>query len=196
MKATLADPTYAEVKRDPTKKVEKRVNEELKHLEDTGEMNSQARSKLAPSFSQPPQIYGLPKIHKVEVPLRPIVCTIGSPTYALAKELARVLTPLTGHTTSYIKNSAHLVEKLETITLEENDLLVSFDVQSLFTRVSIDEAMARVAELLHKDENLEQTSLTPTSICRLTELCLRTTYFEYQGEIYEQKDGAAMGSPL
>ena len=33
-----------------------------------------------------------------------------------------------------------------------------------------------------------------TAICQLTELCLRTTYFEFQ-EFYEEVDGAAMGSP-
>ena len=38
--------------------------------------------------------------------------------------------------------------------------------------------------------------MSASSVCRLTELCLRTTYFEFDGDIYEQKDGAAMGSPL
>ena len=31
-------------------------------------------------------------------PMRPIVSAIGSPSYKLAKELARILTPLTGNT--------------------------------------------------------------------------------------------------
>ena len=197
MRTILDDSTYTRLKKDPTKKVERRVNEELRHLEHTEEINSQTRSRLAPNFTLSPQVYGLPKIHKENIPLRPIVCTIGSPTYALAKELARVLSPLTGQSPSYIKNSAHFVERIKTLKIDESDLLVSFDVQSLFTRVPIDEAMTRVAELLSKDEMLgERTSLTPTSLCALTELCLKTTYFEFRGDFYEQKDGAAMGSPL
>ena len=47
-------------------------------------------------YSDPPQMYGLPKVHKENIPMRPIVSTISSPTYRLAKELARILTPLTG----------------------------------------------------------------------------------------------------
>ena len=38
--------------------------------------------------------------------------------------------------------------------------------------------------------------MSASSVCKLTELCLRTTYFEFEGDIYEQKEGAAMGSPL
>ena len=88
--------------------------------------------------------------------MRSIVCTIGSPTYTLAKELVRVLTPLTSRTSTYIKNPAHQVEKLQTITIEESDPLVSFDVQSLLTWVPIDETLKRVAELLNRNENLEE----------------------------------------
>jgi len=36
------------------------------------------------------------KIHKDNNPLRPIISTIGSPTYRLAKELARTISPLAG----------------------------------------------------------------------------------------------------
>lgn len=37
--------------------------------------------QLRPSGSQPPRIYDLPKIHKAEVPLKPIVSCIGAPNY-------------------------------------------------------------------------------------------------------------------
>jgi len=36
-----------------------------------------------------PIIYGVPNIHKFGIPLRPIVNTIGSPTYLLAQYLAK-----------------------------------------------------------------------------------------------------------
>ena len=51
--------------------------------------------------------------------------------------------------------------------------------------------------LLHAGNGLEdRTTMSATTICKLTELCLRTTYFDFQEEFYEQVDGAAMGSPL
>ena len=33
-------------------------------------------------------------------------------------------------------------------------------------------------------------------IAELLDLCLRSTYFSYRGEFYEQREGAAMGSPV
>ncbi|GJQ86497.1 hypothetical protein Trydic_g10399 [Trypoxylus dichotomus] len=45
----------------------------------------------------PPRLYGLPKIQKRDVPLRPIMSVIGAPTYLLV---------------TYIRDSAHFVEKL------------------------------------------------------------------------------------
>ena len=42
----------------------------------------------------------------------------------------------------------------------------------------------------------DRTNLTPTQIADLLNFVLRSTYFQYNGSIYEQKDGAAMGSPV
>ena len=42
----------------------------------------------------------------------------------------------------------------------------------------------------------DRTNLDPLCICHLTELCLRSTYFAFQGQIYKQLKGTAMGSPL
>ena len=40
-----------------------------------------------PAASRCPKLYGVSKIHKPEVPLRPIVSCIGSPIYQLAKHI-------------------------------------------------------------------------------------------------------------
>ena len=125
------------------------------------------------------------------------VSTIGSVNYNLAKEMTRILNPLTGTTPSHILNSTHFVQLSRNVKLDDEDLMVSFDVCSLFTKVPIDEAMLIVAKKLEEDESLgDRTSLTPSSICQLTELCLQTTYFQQNGKLWEQCDGAAMGSPL
>ena len=41
-----------------------------------------------------PKFYGLPKIHKTGTPFRPIVSSLGSVTYGVAKVLTKVLKPL------------------------------------------------------------------------------------------------------
>ena len=85
----------------------------------------------------PPRIYGLAKIHKQNTPLRPIVSTIGSPTYQLAKYLTKLLPPHLGNTEHFIKDSTHFINKIQEIKLNPEDILVSFDVVSLFTKVPL-----------------------------------------------------------
>lgn len=38
--------------------------------------------------------------------------------------------------------------------------------------------------------------MSPPTICHLVELCLSSTYFQFQSNLYEQVEGAPMGSPL
>ncbi|GJQ72197.1 hypothetical protein Trydic_g3288 [Trypoxylus dichotomus] len=83
----------------------------------------------------PPRLYGLPKIHKQDVPLRPIVSAIGAPTYLLAKHLTTLLQLYIGGKPSYIRDSAHFVEKFRKMRFNPGDIVVSFDVVSLFTQV-------------------------------------------------------------
>ena len=50
--------------------------------------------QLSPTGSQPGIIYGLPKVHKTSIPLRPILSAIGSHSYNLPKFLILLLCPL------------------------------------------------------------------------------------------------------
>ena len=131
-----------------------------------------------------PRIYGLPEIHKLGIPLCPIVDTIGSPTYRLAKFFANKLNPLVGNTSSFIKDSPFFIEKIKNRHFNGNELLLSLDVVSLFTMILIN------------NENKVTEDLTHNETTELVGLCLRSTFFGFQGELYEQTCGVAMGSPL
>ena len=75
--------------------------------------------------------------------------------------------------------------------------MVSFDVKSLFTKVPIDECLDIVEEKLREDDTLgERTMMSPQTISSLIKLCMTFTYFGFENDIYEQKEGAPLGSPL
>jgi hypothetical protein len=80
------------------------------------------------------------------------VAAIGSPTYLLAKELARILTPLAGSTETQVKNSAEFVRRIKP---QEGEIMISFDLVSLFTKVPIQEAMQAINSRLLQDESLK-----------------------------------------
>ena len=94
-------------------------------------------------------------------------------------------------------NSTKFVERLQEAHTELEDLLVSFDVTSLFGQVPIDEALEVVKVRLNKDPTLvNRTSIPVPQLVELIELCLRSTYFQFQSDFFEQIDGTPMGSPL
>ena len=66
---------------------------------------------LRPSATVCPKCYGLPKVHKPDVPLRPIVASQGSPSYNLAKYLAEILKPLVGKSEHHVVNSKEFITK-------------------------------------------------------------------------------------
>ena len=132
-------------------------------------LSKKQRLSLSPSFSSAPQIYSLPKIHKEGIPLRPIVSAIGSPTHQLARELVRILNPLQGKTDSYVKNSTDFAQCISQLSLRESDIMVSFDVVSLFTRIPVDEALQVIRELLLRDKTLTDWTTIPTpDLCHLS----------------------------
>jgi hypothetical protein len=153
--------------------------------------------KLYPTTDQPPRFYGLPKVHKTNMPMRPIVSSIGTISYECARYLSTVLSPLVGQSVHHVKNSKEFSEEIRSYSLDEDEELRSFDVSALFTSVPVEKALEVVKERLTSDISLpNRTTLNPDEITRLLGLCLRCTYFTFQGEFYLQIHGAAMGSPV
>ena len=85
--------------------------------------------------------------------MQPIVSTIHSSSYTLAKELARILTP--GRTAYTVKNSTTFVERIRGLQTTLQDTLVSFDVKNLFTQVPVEAALTVVEDGLNKDPTRE-----------------------------------------
>ena len=152
---------------------------------------------MYPTGCVPPKFYGLPKIHKPGTPLRPIVSSCGSATHGVAKEFAKILKPLVGKSPHHITSTQDFVEQVKQIKLEPGECLSSYDVSALFTSVSIDPALNIIKDLLDKDNTFkERTVMEVGDIILLLEFCLKNTYFSFQGQFYEQVEGAAMGSPV
>ena len=166
----LLDPnTYKIVNKDPNGRILWLANKLIKESSIDG-VNKKC---LCKSEALPPRLYGLPKIHKDQTPLRPIVSAIGSPTYELAKYLASLLKPHIGRTDTYVKDSTHFIEQLKAIKLQTDDRLVSFDVVSLFTKVPVSDTLRLLEELF------------PCDIIALFRVCLTESYFLWKGQFYE-----------
>ena len=111
--------------------------------------------------------------------LSTIVSCVNSFAYDLSAYLANILSPLTGNSGFTVINSAHFVSStISSETILDNEIMVSFDVESLFTNVLIDAAVQTALQQLEDDPSLvDRTTLTPAQIADLLNFVLRSTYF-------------------
>ena len=141
-----------------------------------------------------PRFYGLPKIHKVNVPLRPIVSFVNSPTYNYSEFLSIIIKPLMTNLFSD-KNSIDFIDRIKDVVIEKDDILVSFDVVSLFTSVPVDCAIKCIFDLLVVDDSLPtRTHLNAHDIKTGLEICSNSSVFSFQNVLYRQTFSTPMGS--
>ena len=121
----------------------------------------------------------------------------GSISYNLSKSLSELLSPLVGKTEHHVLNSKEFTKEMRDVKLEEDEVLNSHDVVSLFTNVPIPETMDLIKDRLVGDSTLQERMLLEvTGIVELLKFCMGTTYFLFRGVIYEQVYGTAMGNPV
>ena len=85
-----------------------------------------------------------------------------------------------------VKNSTSFVDRIHEIRIEPQDQMISIDVTNIFTQVPVDEALRVVEERLSADDSLkERTSIPTPQLIELIELCLRSTYFQFQDRCFE-----------
>ena len=193
----LHQQNYKILQSDPTNKYKNKLISPLKSIKAQGGMDDNTYRRLYPTGAGPPKYYGLPKVHKPGMSLRPIILSIGSVTHTTAKELSRILKPLVGKSSHHVKSNMDFIQSLEGIQLKPEECMMSFDVEALFTSMPIGPAISIIKKHLEVDKDLHQrTTITMKQISCLLEFCLRTTYFTFQGKMYEQVKRAAMGSPI
>lgn len=125
--------TYEIVKSNPTNTYQKRNNDLIKSWENKNLISPFTAKTLKIHNSQCPKIYGLPKLNKINVPLRPIVSCIQSPFYNLSKYLANILKNVINQNEYYIKNSFEFKHFINSVKLKNNEKLVSLDIKSMYT---------------------------------------------------------------
>ena len=198
MSVLLSDmSTYKVLTRDPTPALQRKMNGVLLKLKKENRITPKVYNRLRCSSGTTPHIYGLPKVHKENVPLRPIVSFCTSPTYSLSRYLATLLSPLVGGSSSHVRNSRDFVSFMLLQQLQPGEILVSFDVVSLFTRIPITLALQIARKRLEEDDSLaDRTPLSIDNIISLLDLCLNATFFMFRRITYQQVFGTAMGSPV
>ena len=123
---------------------------------------------------------------------RPIVSSLNTYNYPLAKFLTNLLSPVINQN-HCCKDSFTFCKEIKQVRTN-NKFLVSFDVCSLFTNIPLEETIdIAVNEILkHKP----YFKIFKKELIKLFKVATSQTHFMFDGEYYDQIDGVSMGSPL
>ena len=186
---------YRTITSDPTNKLKAKLIQKLNRIKRETNMEEGMYRTMYPTSCTVPKFYGLPKIHKIGTPLRPIVSSRGFVTYGVAKVIAKICKSLVGKLPHHVQSTRDFVSKVREVTLLPGECLSSCDVTALFTSVPIDPAPNIIKDLMEQDDTLSnRTVLSIQNIIELLGFCLQNTYFSFQNKFYEQVERAAMGS--
>ena len=182
---------------DKTEKNEAKLQRHLLKLVKADELPQNVYQVIRPTGSQRPRMYGLPKIHKQNVPCRPILSMIGSAQHELAKFLAALLQPvLNRYSINCIQDSFTFAERIQKLSVNPNKcFLCSYDICSLFTNVPLAETIEICSQALYNGD-LPEPIIPKHVFTDLMKIATSSVEFSFNNCMYRQIDGVAMGSPL
>ena len=152
---------------------------------------------IYPYGSQPAIINCTLRTYKLKSPtdtltFRPIVSSIGTCNYNLAKVLTDTLDPAIP--TEYCaKDSFSFRMEIQEVN-SSNKFMIPYDVCSLFTSISLKETIDIAVNLIF--DKYPDLKIARKNFKKLFEFATPGTHVIFDGNYYDQIDGVAMGSPL
>ena len=177
-----------------TLRAEGRLNAAVNKLKNNSVIDPALASKLTTSGSCPGVMYGLPKVHKPGVPMRPILSASGTTAYNLSQYLVTLLSDLTTNVFT-IKNSYEFSTYINSIEDSSKYVMCSFDVESLFTNIPLDETIEIILANLFPNADSIFHNFSRSDFKSLLNLATKSSTFLFDSRLYKQIDGVAMGTP-
>ena len=192
----MNDPTcYKQINRDPTSTIQQKANKLVMSLKNDSLIDQTTARRLTIYNSRPARFYGLPKIHKPQLTLRPIISSISCPNSGIAQHLTDVLTAAYNKDNRYFTgDSFTFASFINNFSVPENFVLVSFDVTSLFTNIPLELVVDSIQK--HWNTISQNTEITLQRFVELTSFVFDTTVFSFQDRYYKQIFGTPMGSVI
>jgi hypothetical protein len=144
------------------------------------------------------RFYGLVKLHKSGMPLRPIVSANSTHTENIAAVVDVLIKELPLRLNSYIKDTNHFLEILSSTIIPEtaNVILATLDVTSLYTNIPHSDGI-RATAMFYEKVYQEDPQAVPTDVvCRLLKMVLENNIFEFNNQLFLQISGTSMGAVM
>ena len=110
----------------------------------------------------------------------------------LSNLLDILLRPLTKRVKSYLRDTMDFLNHLPA-TVQESSLLVSFDIESLYSNISHNLGLEAIKFWLQKHPDDIHSRFTDYFILEGINFILKNNTFNFNGNYYRQRKGTAMG---
>jgi hypothetical protein len=184
---------YEKLDYDPTLDFTQKISRALEAMHVRGHIDDKNMEYLTPEEPKPDHFYLLPKIHKENNPVRPIVSANGHSTEKILGVIDFHLRSFVEKLPSHIKDTTDYLKKMENLTIPKNTTLVTMDVTSLYTNIPRDDGIAACRKIWE-----QRTVQEPPTEClvEMLTLVLKNSNFTFDGNHYLQINGAAMETSL
>ncbi|XP_071145419.1 uncharacterized protein [Mytilus edulis] len=185
---------YKKLDYDPTSEFSSKIITALQTMYYECHIDEDTIGYLKPENSKPGRLYFLSKIHKVNNPGRPIVSANGHPTEKISEFVDLHLRSHVENLPSNIQDTTNYLRKIESMNpLAPETLLVTLDVTSLYTYIPHDAGLQSCRGIWDSRNILEP----PTEcLVQLLTLVLKCNNFTFNGDLYLQINGTAMGTKM
>ena len=183
---------YQKIDEDVTTQISEKIFKQLTTMKSLNIITQKNFEFLNISNPTEARFYLLPKIHKKNVPGRPICSSVNHPTAHISKFVDEHIKKYVPKTKSYVRDTQHFISRLKLLgQIPENALLVTLDVSSLYTNIPNREGILAVAEHLRSDPDKQEIG---PHILKLLKLVLHSMSFSFNGDHYLQIGGTDMGT--
>ena len=116
--------------------------------------------------------------------------------YNLNKHIANILKAYVKDENNDAKNSIKFSNYIRTFPVEDDEIMVSFDITSLYTNIPIIDMLNIIKDHVHNNDQLTgKTAIPQDKFLDLVNLVLTTTWYTFNSQFYQQTDGVAVGGP-
>lgn len=148
--------TYIQIKSNPTKDLKTQLQDLVNKAGDNNILIQREKRYLVPDAPIMLVLYQVPKIHKNvgKPPGRPVLS--GHSLFSRLGEYIDVfLQPLAAKSLSYLKDSKDVINNLQNLRVNDSGILVTVDVESLYTNIQQQDALNEVKWSLNKYTTLK-----------------------------------------
>ena len=203
---------YQKLDQNPQKEILKKYRKFLKNHQT--ELTKKEYDYLTNFEQKTSNFYGLPKIHKSKeineacatstsnyvelappnnLTFRPIVAGPACEMHSLSNLIDILLQPYTKYIKSYVKDTKDFLQKL-LHQIPEDSILVSFDVESLYSNIPHDLGLEAIAFWINKYPSEFPSRISNEFVLEGIKIILENNSFHFNDSYFLQTKGTAMGS--